>query len=124
MLIHAEHSAFHFDVMSHRAGPLSHVIPARYVDSAAFRAFKETGKLKYSEFGTQVGTARNLWNLVAGQAGFGTGGLSICTCMRSRCHAVACWLNAGREINARAVSILPFRRCNYAIQTLADIAIA
>lgn len=110
-LVHAWHSAFNIDATSCQAGPLGHVMHARYVDSATFRAFKETGELQYSEFGTHLGTVRNLLNFVAGRAGFGPGGPSTYTCHGFSNVSLHCTIF--KRVNGnqcQAMSMLSFRR--------------
>lgn len=54
----------------------------RYTDSVAFRKYKESGKMQFSEFGTSVGSLKNVWNTILGLTGFGQGLLTSCPCYK------------------------------------------
>ena len=54
----------------------------RYTNSKALQAYKETGHMQFSEFGTNIPTGKNIWNIVKDQLGMGEGTSFTC----SQCH--------------------------------------
>ena len=46
----------------------------RYTQSNAYKTYKQSGKMQFSEFGTMVSLRKNLWNIMKGQTGLGEGG--------------------------------------------------
>ncbi|KAK9795606.1 hypothetical protein WJX73_008002 [Symbiochloris irregularis] len=46
---------------------------ARYTASNAFKLWKSSGKMQFSEFGTSISTLKNIWNTLLGVTGFGQG---------------------------------------------------
>ena len=46
---------------------------SRFVETGAFKAFRDTGRMQLPEFGTQVGKLRSLWLALMGMTGLGQG---------------------------------------------------
>ncbi len=47
----------------------------RFVETGAFKAFRDNGAMQLPEFGTQVGKLRTLWLTLMGMTGLGQGKL-------------------------------------------------
>ncbi len=45
----------------------------RYVETEAYKAFRDTGKMQFPEFGTQVPALKTLWLTFLGMTGLGKG---------------------------------------------------
>jgi len=51
----------------------------RFVETGAFKAFRDNGAMQLPEFGTQVGKLRTLWLTLMGMTGLGQGKLHSST---------------------------------------------
>ena len=51
----------------------------RFVETGAFKAFRDNGAMQLPEFGTQVGKLRTLWLTLMGMTGLGQGELYFST---------------------------------------------
>lgn len=45
----------------------------RFVESNSWKAFRDSGKMAFSEFGTGVSLGKNMWNMVKHYSGMGQG---------------------------------------------------
>lgn len=56
----------------------------RFIDTNSWRSFRDSGKMAFSEFGTGMSFARNVWNMAKHYSGVGQGMSSI----RHACESV------------------------------------
>jgi hypothetical protein len=56
----------------------------RFVETVAYKAFRDTGRMQYSEFGTQISGPKAIWNTLLGLTGLGQGARSPALLMPSQ----------------------------------------
>lgn len=64
---------------SHRLLYLSIICTCcRFVQTEAYKAFRQTGKMQFPEFGTQVSAPKSLWLTLLGATGVSQGAVVFC----------------------------------------------